>query len=185
MGFSIVDGKGTGGTAEVKGNKLLVSGVFSSQEHYANHNQGVAFNFNFSVTPTGAGDCFLYIKNTNTDLAMSIEGIWLKMAADDYVEIKLNDSGTPLGGSAVTPVNLNTASGEIADGTFLQGVDITGLTGGDTAFKIHHASSNESIYRNFNQDIILGANGVCSIYIGTGTTAIDGTIVFNFHGTNN
>lgn len=185
MGLQILDGKGTGEAAEVKGNKLLVSGVISSQEHYANHNTGKAFNMLFSATPTGGGDCFMYMKNQNSDLALSIEGFWLKMEADDYVEIKLNDIGTPLGGSDVTPVNANTISGAIADGTFLQGNDITGLNGGDTILKIHHASSKESIYRNFNMDLILGANGVLSMYVGTGTTLIEGIIVFNYHGTNN
>jgi hypothetical protein len=181
----IEDGAGTGQTVSVKNNKLQVSAVVSSQEHYANHNQGEGFNLVFSATPTGAGDCFLYIKNENPDLALSIEGFWLKDASNEYIEIKLNDIGTPIGGTDIVPVNVNTASARNALGTFQNGADITGLSGGDTIHKIYHASSNESIYRNFNMDVVLGAGGVLTMYAGTGTTAIEGVIVFNYHGTNN
>ncbi len=185
MGLVIEDGTGSGSSAEVKENKLLVSGVLSTQEHYANHNQGQGFNVLFSVTPTGAGDCFLYIKNEHPDLALSIEGIWIKDASDEYIEFKFNDLGTPVGGNSITPVNMNTSSGNIAIGTFQQGSAITGLTGGDTIHKIYHANTNESIYRNFNMDLLLGANGVLTVYAGTGTTAIEGVLVMNYHGTNN
>ncbi len=183
MGLQIEDGKGSGQQVEVKNNKLLVSGVVSTPEHYANHNQGNAYNLNFSATPT-IGGCFLYFKNEGT-LALNIEGIWLMNAADDYIEIKLNDQGTPLSGTAITPVNLNTTSGKAALGTFQHGATITGLSGGDITHKLHHANSAASKYENFNQDIVLGSNGVLSLYAGTGTTLIEGIVVFNYHGTNN
>jgi hypothetical protein len=76
MGFIIEDGKGSRNAAEVKNNKLLVSGVVSTQEHYANHNQGRGYNINFiNVTPTDADDCFFYMQNTDPEYALSIEGI--------------------------------------------------------------------------------------------------------------
>ena len=185
MGFQIEDGKGTGNQAEVKSNKLLVSGVFSTQEHYANHNQGKAFNLLFNATPTGAGDCFLYMKNEDPEYALSIEGLWLKMEADDFIDVKINDLGTPVDGNDITPVNLNSISASQAIGTFQSGNDITGLSGGKNAHKLFHVNTKESIYRNFNMDIVLGNNGTLSLYAGAGTVAIYGTLVFNYHGTNN
>jgi len=182
MGLTIEDGKGSGGQAEVKGNKLLVSGIFASLEHYANHSEGQAYNLVFSATPTGAGDCFLYFKNEDPNYYASVEGIYLKMAADDSIEIKLLDEGTPVGGNELTPVNLNTAVGNKAIGVFQDGADITGLSGGKTALKLHHASSAGGSYFNFNQDIILGPNGTLTLYAGTGTVLIEGHIPFSFHG---
>ena len=186
MGFQIEDGKGTGNQAEVKGNKLLVSGVVSSQEHYANHNQGRAFNLLFGATPTGPGDCFLYFKNEDPEYHLSIEGIWLKMEADDYIEIAFFEEGTPVGGNDLLPVNVNTGSAIQAAGTFQSGNDITGLSGGGkVTHKIYHVNSKESIYRNFNMDLVLGSNAVLTIRAGAGTVALEGMLPFNYHGTNN
>lgn len=185
MGFQLEDGKGTGNQAEVKSNKLLVSGVFSTQEHYANHNQGRAFNILFSATPTGAGDCFFYLKNEDPDYAMSLEGIWLKMEADDYVEVSILDDGTPIGGNDIVPINLNTSSAIQAAGVFQSGADITGLTGGKITHKLFHATTKDSIYRNFNMDIVLGSNASLALRVGAGTVAIEGMLPFNYHGTNN
>jgi len=185
MGLQIEDGTGSGNQVEVKNNKLLVSGVVSSQEHFANHAEGNAYNIPFSATPTGAGDYFLYLKNTNPDTALSIEGIWIKTAANDFIQVELNDTGVPIGGTDLSPVNANTASGNQALGTFQSGVDITGLNGGNIFHKIYFASSEASVYHNFNMDIVLGANGVLTLNSGAGTVAIEGIIVCNYHGTNN
>jgi hypothetical protein len=125
------------------------------------------------------------MKNTDPSEALSIEGIWIKLAADDYIDITLNDEDVPIGGTETTPINLNTASARKANGTFLNGADITGLSGGSIAQRLYHANSNGSVYINFNQDIVLGVNGVFSLYIGTGGVALEGMLPINFHGTNN
>ena len=111
--------------------------------------------------------------------------MWLKIAADEYIEIKLKDEGTAVGGTDITPANLNTSSARKALGEFQYGADITGLSGGVSTMKIYHANTNESIYRNFNQDIVLGAKGTLTLYAETGTTEISGMLIINFHGTNN
>lgn len=185
MAFSIEDGTGTGNRVEVKNNKLLISGVTSSQEHYANHANGLAFNVLFSATPTGPDDYLFYLKNEHPDYTLSIEGLWIKMEADDYLQIELGDTGIPIGGNDITPINANTASGNKALGVFQSGADITGLNGGSIFHKIYHESSKKSTYMNFAMDIIIGANGVMTISSGLGTTPIEGVIVMNYHGTNN
>ena len=79
----------------------------------------------------------------------------------------------PAGGSSIIPVNLNSGSGNIADGVFQHGNDITGLSG-NTAYRIYHESSNETKYINFEMDIILPKNTAFAMYAGTGTTALVG-----------
>ena len=181
MGIQIEDGKGSGRNAEVDNNNhIVVNAISQSIEHYVNHVEGNAFNLLFDATPTGVGDCFLYIKNTG-DEELSFEGMWLKLAADEYIDVKLNDTGTPIGGGSITPANLNSGSGNTVTGTFQDGNDITGLSGGTTVARLYHASGNGSKDYNFDQDIILAKNGVLTLYCETGTTALAGMLVFNIH----
>lgn len=177
----IEDGAGQGKSAGVSDeNRLLVEAITSSTEHNANHHAKTAYNLLFSVTPTGLADCFLYFKNeSETDLV--IEGMKLWLAANEYIDLKLGDVGDPIGGTAITPVNLNSGSANSAEGTFEHGVDITGLSGGTTIDRIYHASSQESKEHNFEQDIILVKNGILTMYIQTGTTPLAGTLYFNYH----
>ena len=181
MGIEISDGTGSSRSAEVdENNHLVVNAVSQSVEHYVNHVDGNAFNLLFSATPASTSDCFIYMKNTGVD-DISIEGFWLWLAADEYVDVKLNDVGTPVGGSTITPVNLNSGSGNAPTGTFQQGNNITGLSGGTTIDRIYHASSQESASYNFDQDIIVKKNGTFTMYAQTGATALAGKIVFNIH----
>ena len=185
MGLQIEDGRGSGQQVEVKNNKLLVSGVVSSPEHYANHAQGLGFNTVISATPTGAGSYFFYLKNENTDSPLTIEGMWLKMEADDYIQIELNDTGIPIGGNDIVPINANTSSGTKALGIFQEGPNITGLNSGDRFHKIYHATSKASTYSNFNMDIVIGPNGIFTLSSGIGTVPIEVVLVMNYHGTDN
>ncbi len=174
-------GTGNGKSVEVNDeNMLMVKAVSASPEHHVNFHHGQSYAINFSATPTGAGDCFLYLKNEN-DSTMIVEGVGLWLVADEYVDIKVNDSGTPAGGTNITPTNLNTSSGNVAEGVFQHGNDITGLSGGAVAYRFYHASSAESKYINFEQDIIIPKNGVLTIYCQTGTTALAGYLDISYH----
>lgn len=182
MGLQIEDGTGKGYLASVNdNNQLRVSAVTSTIEHYANHNQGRAYNLNFSVTPTSAGCCFLYMKNTDSEREISIEGVYIMTEADDYIDFKFDDVGTPSNGTVITPVNLNTRSGNVAIGSFQSGNQIKSLSGSVLVQRLYHANSAASVYTNFEQDIVLDTNGVLTAYIGTGGSFLYGTVVFNYH----
>jgi hypothetical protein len=67
MPNTIRDGKGGGILAGVNSeHRLLVSSVSRSKEHHANIEHGEAFTMLVNLTPTGAGDCFFYFKNTRS-----------------------------------------------------------------------------------------------------------------------
>ena len=181
MGLRIEDGKGSGRNAGVDSdNRLSVNAITQTTEHHANHIGGKAYALNFDAVPSNAGDCFLYMKNTDED-DMTIEGMNLWLATSEYIDVKIGDEGTPAGGGAITPVNLNSSSGKTADGTFQDGADITGLSGGALAYRIYHANSAGSTAYNFEQDIILKKNGVLTAYCQTGTTALAGFVDLNYH----
>ena len=178
----IEDGEGNGRIAGVnKKNRLKTTTIRFTGEHYTNHADGQTYALNFDATPTGAGDCFLYIKNTDDSEDLIIKGFGLKLVANEYIDVKIGDTGTAVGGGAIVPVNLNSSSGLSASGTFEDGVDITGLSGGSIAYRIYHASSNGTTYYTFKQDIILKKNGIFTLYCQTGTTALAGYIDMNYH----
>ena len=181
MAFTIVDGKGSGVTTGVNtDNRLQVSSVSQSVEHFINHTKGDAYNLLFAATPTGPDSRFLYVKNT-AEFDMVMEGFWIRLIADEYIDIDLGDIGTPIGGTQITPVNLNGGSGNTATGVFQNGASITGLSEGRVSHRVYNESSTGSKYWNFNQDIILPKNRVLTMHAQTGTTALAGMLVFNYH----
>jgi hypothetical protein len=185
MGIIIEDGKGSGRSVEVDvNNHLVVNAITQSSEHFANHTNGIAYNILFEVTPdeslSADGYCFLYVKN-GSENDMIVEGFWLWLATNEYIEIRLGDSGTPVGGSSITPANLNSASGLPAIGTFQSGTKITGLTGGVAVNRFYHASNSSSQFTNFDQDLILEKNGVLTMYAEVGGTALHGTLSIHYH----
>lgn len=178
MGLQIESGTGNAKAASVNERfRLLTETISASPEHYINHNLGMAFVANFSATPAGPGDCFFYMKNTGNDNII-IEGFALKLAASEYIDIKLGDAGTPAGGSDITPVAANSGSGNTPIATIENGNDITGLSGGNKLYRIYHETGPATVYTNFEMDVVLTKNGVLTMYVQTGTTALEGFFDF-------
>lgn len=170
----ITDGTGTQRQAKVNSdNHLNVRSVSETVEHFANHSRGEAFSLRFSQTPTGANDCFFYFKNTGTKTYV-FEGLAIYAASAEQIDIKLKDIGTPSGGSTLTPVNLNTSSAKTIDATIQQGADITGLSGGATAYRVYAAAAAATRQYNFEQDIIISPQTTLTLYAVNGAIAIDG-----------
>ncbi|KKM87175.1 hypothetical protein LCGC14_1271630 [marine sediment metagenome] len=179
--MQVEDGTGQGYKAQVNAeNRLVTFAVTETLEHHINSSDGLSFNLLFQQTPTGANDCFLYIKNTD-DMLLTVEGIWIRAASNDTIEVKLNDiEGSVVGHSEATPVNLNAGSGKSASGTFRTGNDITGLSGGTISERVYVASGNASILISFAQNLVVPKNFIISFYAVTGTAEIDGTLIFHY-----
>lgn len=181
MGLVIEDGTGHGYFAEVTTeNRLAVESESFEMIRHANLADGQAYSLTFTVTPTGAGDCFCYIKNTST-IDLSLNSIVLAAASDEVVQIKIRDTGTPVGGGAVTPVNRNTNSNNTAVGTFQTGVDITGLSGGSIVDQYFVKGATDSKKYTWASTLIIGQNGVLTLYVVTGAIALRITIGFFYH----
>lgn len=175
----IEDGKGTGYKAEVDAqNRLRTSAKTITDEHSANHDDGLAFQVVFSQSPTAADDCISYILNSD-DKDMIIEGIRIGVinaTADDSIYFKLGDSGTRGSATAVTPVNVNAGSGNTATGTFEHGADLeTGgatLAGGTEFDRIVLAGVTDltSTFVNFDMDVVLPKNTALTMWIGGSAT---------------
>lgn len=142
----------------------------------------------FQQTPTyndpsnssSGGICFLYFKNlSNSDLI--IEGIDLRLAGTgqtEIIEVVANNGENPIGGNTFAPANLNLGSGNIAEGTFQSGDNISGMIKGIPMFRYYIESSNLTLPFNFEQDLILTKNDVLTLWVEYGGTEIDGMLIF-------
>jgi len=160
-------------------NRLMAECITYSGEHHANHTNGIAFNMLFDVTPAAGGDCFLYMKNSDTK-DITIEGVWIRVASAEQITMELNAIGTPLGGADVVPANLNSGVLTPALGTFLAAAAITGLSGG-TVINKGWVANTATAYFNFEQDIILAPNTTFSMWVVTGAVNVAGAVVFHYH----
>ena len=179
MGFTIEDGTGDGYNAKVNNRNMLnTSAVVSSVEHYVNRKEGNSYNLLFSVlTASGTDNCVLYIKNEG-ESDLIFEGITTRSTSDEVLEIKLKDAGVPVGGSDITPANLNAGSANQVTGTFQVASSITGLSGGTAIFKFFMVGADKSTHYNFEQDVILPKNRTLTFYCANGNTQIDGFLSF-------
>jgi hypothetical protein len=181
----ITGGTGNGFAAGVtEENRLQSDCITQTQESHANAHEGAAYHALFDQSATAGDDCIFYMfNNDSTDIL--VEGIWLSASAACEVYIKLGDTGTRNGATAITPTNCNAASGNTADGTFEQGVDLDGgaatLTGGTEVERYVFRAANNSTYFNFVQDIVIPKNQSLTIWNSSATPTVNGTVVFFFH----
>jgi hypothetical protein len=177
MPDSIRDGLGKGYLAGVNtDNRLLVSSISRSKEHHSNITHGEAFTMLVNVTPTGADDCFFYFKN-DSERTYIFEGFGMWVASNETVYGYLNQTGTPVGGSTVTPAALNAGSTASLSSTIYEGADITGMSGGSLVGRYHIPANNATNVINFEADIVVPPNKIFTAYATTGAIELDGYMV--------
>ncbi len=167
--------RGMGVNSEGYGN---VASVMRPLQHHANVSCGHAYSAIIDLTPTGAGDCFFYIKNTDV-LNLVMRSISLYSASAESIQVKLGDTGTVGGTHAtLTPVSRNAGSGKTADATCESGVDITGLSGGDIVDVIQCTNSYNKI--RWDSSLVVPKNSILSLYAVTGAVALKAVLSFLF-----
>lgn len=177
----IKDGSGSGYLAKVTSeNKLMTEAITEYIVAHINKVEEQVYSVVVSQTPTGAGDCFCYVKN-NSSLDMILRSITLAAVADETVQIKIRDIGTPVNGTAYIPVNRNSGSTNAASGTFLTGNDITGLSGGSVVDQFFLKTGDSSLKYFWESHIIIGPNDTVTFYAVTGTVAIKMSFTIYYH----
>lgn len=152
--------------------------VMRPLQHYANVTELNVYSAVIDVTPTGAGDCFFYLKN-NDDLDLVVRSISLYGASAESIQVKLGDTGTVGGTHAdLTPISRNAGSGKIADATCESGVDITGLSGGSVVDLVQFTNSYLKV--RWDSSLIVPKNSMLSLYAVTGAVAINANLSFLF-----
>lgn len=176
MPESIRDGLGKGYLAGVnEENRLKVAGVQVSKIHHTNYFHQDAYNMLFDVTPTAAGDCFLYLRNTST-LPIICTGFNILSGTTERIAVNLGITGTVAGGADTPPVNLYAGASNKLSGTYLTGNDITGLTGGSTAAIYAIEAGTNSQFRVFDADYIIPQNQTLSLCATNGAINLVGFV---------
>lgn len=159
--------------------QLLTCAVNRTIDLECNQVDGTSYSVLLSQTPTGAGDCFCYIKNNNIK-DMVLSSIKLYAASNETLTIKINDTGIPIGGSDCTPVNRKAGCGNVADVTCKVGNDITGLSGGDDIEVLFVKGVETSIRLAWLSGIIVPKNHTMTLWATTGAIAIRATLSIHF-----
>lgn len=177
----IKDGTGKGYLAQVNlDNRLMTTAISESIDSHINQTEGQSYSVIVAQTPTGAGDCFCYIKNLSTNLKIFITSVKLYTAADETIQVKLKDTGATAGGTPYIPVNRNSGSTNLADVTVEVGNDITGLSGGLVVDQFFVKGSTSSVQIDWDSGLLLGINQSISFYAVTGGIAVKMTVSMYF-----
>ena len=176
----IDDGRGRGFKAAVTyENKLDVCAVVSTIDLYCNQKNGISYSVVVAETPTTSGSCFCYVKNEDTkDLIMSSVKIYCD--SNEVFIVKLNDNGTPVGGSDNLPVNRKSGCGNVANVICKCGSGLTGLSGGGVVEAIVIEAGKSSRRYEWFSGLIVPRNHVVSFYVENGTAFLRATISLHF-----
>jgi len=156
--------------------QVFVTGI--PAQFRANWTKKTFYSAVIEKTPTGAGDCFFYIKNDD-DRDLIVTSLKLQSASAENVQVKLGDSGT-VGGThaALLPVSRHAGSGQAAEATCESGVDITGLSGGSVVDLL--CSSTLMVRWFWESRLVVPKNRIFSLYAVTGAVAIKASLSFYF-----
>lgn len=170
----IRDGRGRGHLMGVNSDQQAESASTTETLYaYINRVKQQAYMCYLDITPAGAGNTFGYFKNTSAKNLIVVEmRIWTSAA--EAIDIYFNRVGTPTGGTTITPVNTNLGPREVAEGTFLKGVNIGGLSSGAFFDRLRFPGDDEDHKAFWPGQIIMptGANFILQALNGAISTEV-------------
>lgn len=178
MSESILDGTTGAFRAKVDSdNRLWTLAISVPYQHHNAHTHQAAYSLVAQQTPTGADDCFVYLKNENSD-DLNVWELCLTCAAAEDIEV-WSVTGTAVG-TDYTPVNLYVGSGKQPQTTCKVGNDVTGLTK-VKLIKRYKMEAGKTQHIYVSTAIIVPESHAIAIYAVTGTALTDVCAEFDFH----
>lgn len=177
MAIQIEDGHGSGIRAKINAEGFLdVNAVAVFQEQHINELNNKVWSIPFEgLNPAGTDDYVIYIENTG-DKIINVSDIRISAdTAATQVEVQVV-TGTPVGGSAITPVSRTIAATATPTATVESGTDITGLTTGGVLFFIQCAVVNTEYHLETTSKIRLSKGKAIALLVETATANITGVI---------
>jgi len=168
--MKIEDGTGKGFSVAVDSENRLTTFATTEVEDKQINREGKQWSAYFTVTPTGAGDYFFYLKNTGTN-DIAISDIRIMGTLVDTINYKYV-SGTPAGGTSLEITNRNTGSSKTPTATIETGADITGLIDEGTVFFERIATADTRYKLTTSSNMIIGQGGALAFEAVTGTGLI-------------
>ena len=179
MGIQIEDGTGTGNKAAVDSEgHLIVDALTLSEISHTSDAHGQAFIWASQTYDPDAADTVLLIKNTSSTRNLIITDVWFSADVETRVQIHLPTAEVTVAGTTITGVNMNTASGNVAEASAAR--DETGNTQGDVIWSGETQAANDTYHVDFKSAIHLGQNKSIGVDFVAAATAGDVTIMGYF-----
>ena len=185
----IKDGTGSGRTVKVNAeNQMMVKAVTEDMQTHVAQDEENSYIAGLIITPTPEDPSaeanyqpiFYYMKNEGEeDMILTEVMAWAE--SPEAIDIYFKPTGTPIGGTNVTPFNFNLGSGKEADGTFIAGTDITGLSGGDFMGRLRIPANDSSNSIRVPGVIIIPKNNTIMFKVLNGDIPIEIAVVFYYH----
>jgi len=177
MGLTIDDGTGQGGSAKVNsGNRLYTNSISKTVDAQINIDSGNVWSIPFeNLSPTGANDYVIYIKNTGeetiqfSDLMVSAETSATQLSVHHV-------SGTASGGNDITTVSRTLGSPAVPTAIVKSGVDITGLTSESILFYIQCDTVGRAVHFSTSSKVRVPKGQAIAIQVETATASLTGVI---------
>lgn len=180
MGFTVEDGKGRGFQASVsESNRMNVSAKTNPRIFYTSRDSGQAFMLTSVDAGPTAADYICYLKNTSKTQNLFIDEIRFSSQAVSVWKI-WSVTGTAAGGTALTPSNLNLASGNTALATARGDGAVSGLTADSLLGAIRTLASNTE-KMDYQDSLLMGPNDAIAIEYDTGSaSSAEVSILFHY-----
>ena len=169
MSLIIVDGRSGDAAGVSINNRLNVSARSAARAYYNARFDGQAYTWSNVSYDYTAADTILGVKNTSATLKLHVHGLWLYGDTATLVQIHRPTADVTMAGTAVTAVNLNGASSNVADAT-AKG-DETGNTQGEILLP-YYLKAGESQFVPLDDIVTLGQNQMIGVdYVTDGAAA--------------
>jgi len=162
--------------------------VDESLEHFSNEARHEAYHLVFACSGILPNSPFLYMKNTDQDNNIVIEGIKVHTPADVVIDHVLNPTVGTVTGTEATPANCNAGTGNVADGDFyicmsgcVSGVINTGCA--VVVDRTYTCSGCDEHNYNYEMDVIVPENKAMALFMMDSACSgcnIGGTIPFYY-----
>lgn len=175
--MKIQDATGTSKWAKVdEENRIVTRSIASPLDEHINEKTGKVWSLPFeNVTPTGADDFIFYITNTG-DKSLRITDIRIS-AGTAATQVKVEKvTGTPSGGTTLTPVSRNLGRAATPSATIETGSDITGITSQGTLFYIQCDTVDREEHLRTSSNIIITKGSAVALQVETATSVMTGVV---------
>jgi len=180
MGIQIEDGKGSGSRCRVDSdNRIRAYSVVEPEIAYASEENGEAYAWTSVTYDYGAADTILLVKNTSTSKKLIIDSIVMTSDTATIAHIHVPACTTPTG-TAVTGVNLNTSSNNVAEAT-AKTDETTNAIGVVGIVATVVLEADKTFTHDTRGTIVLGTNKCVAVDYVTDGTAATVTITGYYH----
>ena len=178
MGLMIEDSTGTGQGVGVSpsGNRMNVSSRSDERIYYISRDNGDAYSM-VSIDTAAAAEYNFYFKNISTTKKFYVTAMTLGSAVLAIFKIsKVTGTAT---GTAITPTNLNTTSGNVADAVVMGNAAVGGLTEA-ALIDVVSVTADDSKEVSLHDALIIGQGEAIAIEYDVGTGDTVHITVFGF-----